>query len=288
MGHVLLPLLVGLMAALLLPMSAAYRYHWERSSLAAARPPPPPGESRRLPRLPEPGEKLRNRPLQTPNPTDPYMARKIFRPQVLSACRADCVSKGGQCELKFTEERKFLGYCMVGEWPMVVFCGYCISKRSRRCWNSPRCLRTEGISSVNKPGPGFVALYSTTRLCKCWQRQRKPRRKAFDWLKTAESHGPSSGGDSEYLDNLMQLGDDDGERSTRWGGGGVGGRRTPLKMPLLYVALPPPPAIIPPYDPLPDVQAFSDTKSRVPTPGSFGQSPHSYERSSFFMPSFFN
>ena len=37
--------------------------------------------------------------------------------------------KGGQCELKFTEERKFLGYCMVGEWPMVVFCGYCISKK---------------------------------------------------------------------------------------------------------------------------------------------------------------
>lgn len=269
MGHVLLPLFVGLMAGLL-QMSAAHRYHWERSSLAR-----PPGESR-LPRLPEPVEKLRNRPLQTPNPTDPYMARKIFRPQVLSACRADCVGKGGQCELKFTEERKFLGYCMVGEWPMVVFCGYCISKKSRRCWNSPRCLRTEGISSVKKPGPGFVALYSTTRLCKCWQRQRKPRRKAFDWLKTAESNGPSDGGDSKRSTRWGG----GGERSTSWGGGGA--RRTALPS----VALPPPPAIIPPYDPLPDVQAFFDAKNRVPT-GSFGQSPDSYERS-FFTPPFFN
>ena len=134
--------------------------------------------------------------------------------------------------------------------------------------------------------------YIVSRLCKCWQRQRKPRRKAFDWLKTAESNGPSSDGDSEYrplLDNLMQLGDS-GERSTRWGGGGErstswgggGARRTALSS----VALPPPPAIIPPYDPLPDVQAFFDAKNRVPT-GSFGQSPDSYERS-FFTPPFSN
>ena len=134
--------------------------------------------------------------------------------------------------------------------------------------------------------------YIVSRLCKCWQRQRKPRRKAFDWLKTAESNGPSSDGDSEYrplLDNLVQFGDG-GERSTRWGGGGErstswgggGARRTALPS----VALPPPPAIIPPYDPLPDVQAFFDAKNRVPS-GSFGQSPDSYERS-FFTPPFSN